>query len=386
MDDDIPPFGDRRPIGDADYQAVLGEELSVTLDLRTWEKGWEIERLISRIRSQVASAETAEVRVRAAIRNKIFPELKRQAHLPEAGVYPASPERLDTIFASKLFPGRVEAVNSIAASHDSLSLGITQIGVNVVGYGGQSGIFSQRFFRKDVTARNPDVLKVVQDCLERRHERGPRDNLSMLMRRYIRAYAERAILLDRSQAEWRMGPGNPCSREMLSGANYRPLLKASLGLLRRLIQDHRKFVFIHPAMDEQGYLTIGDALKAGEYAILHTLEEDSAWFVERWHYDNQMGDEALAFVRECCPEVVIGLFRASEQAPPRLFFAHREHVHVAAHIALADSMLRPERGFPMLLDVADASCRGVFGSESFLGLVNDAYTRAGAQFHYFGGR
>jgi hypothetical protein len=173
---------------------------------------------------------------------------------------------------------------------------------------------------------------------------------------------------------------------MLSGANYRPLLKASLGVLRGLIRDHKKFVFIHPAMDEQGYLTIGDALRAGEYAILHTLEEDSAYFVERWHYDNQMGDEALAFVREYCPEVVIGLFRASEQAPPRLFYAHREHAHVAAHIALADSMLRPERGFPMLLDVADASCRGVFGSESFLGLVNDAYTRAGAQFHYFGGR
>lgn len=386
MEDDIPPEGERRLIGDEDYAAALGEDLTFTLDLRTWEKGWEIERLISRIRSQVVDAETAEARIRTAIRNEILPGLRRQAHIPEAGVYEASPKRLNTVFDSKLFPGRVEAVNSIAASHDSLSLGITQIGVAVVGYGGLSGTFSQRLFRKDMTARDPDVLKVVQDCLERRHERGPRDRLSMLMRRYIRAYAERAILLDRSQAEWRIGPGNPCSREMLSGANYKPLLKASLGVLRRLIQEHKKFVFIHPALDEQGYLTIGDALKAGEYAILHTLEEDSAYFVERWHYDDRMGDEALAFVRECCPDVIIGLFRASEQAPPRLFYAHREHVHIAAHIAMADSILRPERGFPMLLDVADAACRGVFGSESFLGLVNDAYTRAGAQFHYFGGR
>ncbi|OJH40500.1 hypothetical protein [Cystobacter ferrugineus] len=386
MEDDIPSAGERRLIGDEDYAAALGEDLSFTLDLRTWEKGWEIERLISRIRSQVVDAETAEARIRTAIRNEILPGLRRQAHIPEAGVYEASPKRLNTVFDSKLFAGRVEAVNSIAASHDSLSLGITQIGVAVVGYGGLSGTFSQRLFRKDVTTQEPDVLKVVQDCLERRHERGSRDRLSMLMRRYIRAYAERAILLDRSQAEWRIGPGNPCSREMLSGANYKPLLKASLGVLRRLIREHKKFVFVHPALDEQGYLTIGDALKAGEYAILHTLEEDSAYFVERWHYDDRMGDEALAFVRECCPDVLIGLFRASEQAPPRLFYAHREHVHIAAHIAMADSILRPERGFPMLLDVADAACRGVFGSESFLGLVNDAYTRAGSQFHYFGGR
>ena len=35
---------------------------------------------------------------------------------------------------------------------------------------------------------------------------------------------------------------------------------------------------------------------------------------------------------------------------------------------------------------ADASCRSIFGSESFLGLVHDAYTRVGAKFHYFGER
>jgi len=386
MKDGTPPDGGRRFVGDADYRAILGEDLSTTLDLRTWEKGWEIERLISRIRSQVASAETSEARIRAAIRQEIFPDLKRQTRIPEAGVYEASPERLKTVFESLLFPGRVEAVNSIAASHDSLALGITQIGVSVVGYGGRSGTFSQRLFRKDVAARNPDTLKVVQDCLERRHERGPRDNVSMLMRRYIRAYAERAILLDRSEAEWRIGPGNPCSREMLSGANYKPLLKASLGVLKRLIREHQKFVFVPKELDEEGYLTLGAALKAGEYAILHTLEEDSSYFVQRWHYDHQMGDEALAFVMDYCPDVFIGLFRASEQAPPRLFYAHRQHVHIAAHVALADSILRPDRGFPMLLDVADASCRGVFGSESFLGLVNDAYTRAGSHHHYFGGR
>ncbi|HEX5754524.1 MAG TPA: hypothetical protein VFZ09_50540 [Archangium sp.] len=386
MEDGNPPDGERGFIGDEDYRKSLGEDLSTTLDLRTWEKGWEVERLISRIRTQVSSAETAEAHIRATIRQEVFPDLKRQTRIPEAGVYEASPDRLKTIFESRLFTGRVEAVSSIAAFHDSLALGITQIAVAIVGYGGVSGTFSQRLYRKDVSARTPDTMKVVQDCLKRRHERGMRDDLSMLMRRYIRAYAERALLLDRSQAEWLIGPGNPCSREMLSGANYRPLLSASLDVMKRLIRHHKKFVFVPRELDEEGYLTIGSALKPGEYAILHTLEEDSSYFVRRWHYDGRMGEEALAFVKEYCPEVFIGLFRASEQTPPRLFYAHREHVHIAAHLALADSIVRPDRGFPMLLDVADASCRGVFGSETFLGLVNDAYTRAGSKHHLLGGR
>jgi hypothetical protein len=386
MSDEIPPGRGGHFIGDADYEAGLSEELSTTLNLSNWEKGWDIEQLISRIRSQVTHAESAEERIRAAIRNEILPDLRNQALIPEAGVYEASPRRLKAVFDSQFFAGRVEAVNSVVAAHDSLSLGITQIGVAVVSYGGMSGTFSQRLFRKDMTARNLDALKMAQACIDRRHERGQRDLLSELARRGIRAYAERAVLTDRSKAEWRMGQGNPCSREMLSGSNYMPLLRASLAVLRRLIQGHKKFVFVPRVLNEQGYLTIGDALKAGEYAILHTIEADSTLFVERWHYDAGIGDEALEFVRECCPDVFVGLFRASELAPPRLFYAHREHVHMAAHIAMADSILRPERGFPMLLDVADASCRGVFGPESFQGLVNDAYTRAGSTFHYFSGR
>jgi len=81
----------------------------------------------------------------------------------------------------------------------------------------------------------------------------------------------------------------------------------------------------------------------------------------------------------------MGLYRTSNRAPPRIFYAHREHVHMAARVAMADSMLRRERGYPMLLDVAEASCRAAFGAEGFLGLVQDAWVRAGAGFQYFNG-
>ncbi|WNG39627.1 hypothetical protein F0U61_42610 [Archangium violaceum] len=376
-------------IGDEDYQAGFSEDLSTTLDIDRWDGGLDVERLIARIRSRITSATDTEEHVRAAVRGKIFPVLKTQTRVPEAGVYEARADWLKDLFEGLLFPGQVEAVNSVAVSHDSLPIGVTQIGVSVVGYGGTSGTFSQRLFRKEMSARSDDAFNEALECIRKRHERSGtsrRDSLSMLARRGIRAYAERAILLDKAGAEWRIGQGNPCSREMLSGSGYTGLLKASLGVLRRLIQKHKKFVFVPNALEERGYLTLGYALNGGEYAILQTLESDSAYFVERWQYEDGDRDRALAFVRECCPDVLIGLFRASNDAPPYLFYAHREHVHIAAHVALADSILRPQRGFPMLLDVADVSCRGVFGSDSFLGLVQDAYTQAGAKFHYLNGR
>jgi hypothetical protein len=388
-DDESPPDGDGHGIVDTEYRRVFAEDLDTTLDLATWEGGWDWERLIAGLGPHIVDSESREERVRTDVRNKILPSLKDSTRLKEAGVYEASPEWLKTVFEGLLFPGRVAAVNSIVAAHDSLSLGITQIGIAVVGYGGVSGNFSQQLFRRDMTTKNNDALREVMDCLRQRHDRsglGQRDSLSTLARRGIRAYAERAILMDRVQAEWRLGLGNPCSREMLSGSGYTRLLRASLGVLRRLILKHKKFVFVSEALDERAYLTLGSALRPGEYAILYTLEADSTYFVERWQYDTGVAEEALAFVRECCPQVLIGLFRSSEHAPPRLFYAHREHVHIAAHIALADSLLRSERGFPMLLDVAGAACRGIFGPESFQGLVNDAYTRAGAKLHYFGER
>jgi hypothetical protein len=254
-----------------------------------------------------------------------------------------------------------------------------------VSYGGRSETFVQRMFRKNLTIQNPDVLKEVVNSLKRMHHTsGQHDIMSELARRGIRAYADRAVLLENVDTEWRVGLGNPCSREILSGLKYPTLLARSLDMLRKLITVHKKFLFVATSLDERTYLTIGDALKPGEYAILHTIKQDSHYFLKQWEYNDQVREVARKFVDECCPDVIIGLFRVSEHAPPRLFYAHREFAHLAAHIAMADSLLSPARGFPMLLDVANDSCRSLFGSESFLSLVHDAYARAGAKFHYFG--
>jgi hypothetical protein len=108
--------------------------------------------------------------------------------------------------------------------------------------------------------------------------------------------------------------------------------------------------------------------------------------VKNGHYAQTYKDQAERFVHECGAQILYGLYCASEHAPPYLFYAHRKHVHLAARIAIADSILRPARGFPMLIDVADATCSSAFGSAAFTGLIHDAYTQAGMPLRYLGER
>ncbi|MCE9672623.1 hypothetical protein LY474_32930 [Myxococcus stipitatus] len=375
--------------GDDDYREAFGEDLPTTLDLDRWSTGFDLDRVMERFRQEIATAVHKEGRLRAAVRKEIFPKLSsRTRALPEAGVYKVTPEELSLIHERLLFRGKVDAVAGSQAAHDSLPIGISQIGVGVVGYQGTSGAFSQRLFRKEMSSRSTDPLQEAKDFIDMRQHRykGQHDTLSRMARRGIRTYAERAVLLHKSSAEWRMGLGNPCAHELLSGSGYMSLLQRSLTVLERLIHEHKKFVFVSGTLHDRGFLTMGFALDAGEYALLETLERDGGSIVEGWEYGGRSKRLAWEFVRESNSKVVKGLFRVSDHSPPRLFYAHREHVHEAAWVAMADSVLRPERGFPLLLDVAEMSCRSAFGDDGFIGLVHDAYAQAGANLQFFSER
>lgn len=382
------PFeGDAEFVGDEDFRKAFGEDLDRTLDIDTWSQGFDIADIMERFRSEIAGAVDKEGRASALIRKEVFPIIATRPGAPAgSGVYPTTADELETIHNGLLFTGKVEAVYGNTTSHESLPLGITQLGIALVGYGGTSGTFSQRLFRKEMTQQSADPVQEAIASINHRMRRstGPRhDTLSKLARRGIRTYAERAVLVEKATAEWRIGHGNPCAYELLSGSGYRSLLEASLKLLRQLIQQHQKFVFVTSEMEQRGYLTLGYALRAGEYIIIDTLEGFGERVVNRWEYEGDSSRLAKAFVDQCCPNVVCGVFRASERTPPLTFYAHREHAHLAVRVAMADSILRPERGFPMLLDVAETACRSAFGADGFLGLVHDAYAQAGANLEYF---
>src|SRR5439155_13308177 len=133
-------------------------------------------------------------------------------------------------------------------------------------------------------------------------------------------------------------------------------------VLRGLIEGHRKFVFVASEPRERMLLTIGQALRPLEYAIVGTLDCWLRDWLEQRRFAADTSTpldwdgEALApaewiprFIDRVASQVVVGLYRATRLAPAQLFYAHVDHADVAAHIVLADSVLQEHRGFPLLI-------------------------------------
>jgi len=220
-----------------------------------------------------------------------------------------------------------------------------------------------------------------------------RDELSELLQRGLLAYAERAVLATRAKAPWRLGHGSPAPLELI-GAKFTDLVIESIKVIRRLI-DHRRFVFVASEPSDRALLTIGQGLYPLEYAIVGTLPERIAAYLDHWTpthrptVDAAWDGEVLPpeeWVRRfrdvVAPQVVYGLYRATLLAPPQLFYAHVDHAHVAARIAIADSVLLEERGFPLLIDLADRVCKSVYAGGSLKEMAEAAYAATEAPFRY----
>jgi hypothetical protein len=165
--------------------------------------------------------------------------------------------------------------------------------------------------------------------------------------------------------------------ELLTGSGSMELLLAGLDLLRQFILEHKRFVYITSAPGERGLLTIGHALGTLQYAVIETSVYRMRRIVEEGHLRGSYREKAVDFYIEVAPQILVGVYRTSNAVPPRVFYAHKEFVHDAALIAMADSVLQAENGFPMLLDLAGRVCHSTFGEEGFLAAIRSAYSQRG---------
>ena len=376
------------PVGGDEFAGAYGEPLARTLDLSTWRPGEEIDELYERLEREVAAAMAQGDAIREQVRRLVVPQVGRRAGAPcGAGLYAATPRHLELQHRGLLFTGEVEACDGTMVPHETLALSVTAIGVVLVSYRGDRGTWGHRLFRRDLRVSSGDPVQDTLDLLNRRRRRtgvdheDRRDTLSELGRRGIMAYAERAILLEKSAAAWRMGHGNPAPYELLTGSGSMELLERGLALLARLI-DHERFVFVPSAPADRTLLTIGDALNPLEYAIVDTARDAMRAIVEGGHYGKRYRRLAEEVVAAYGEKVVRGVFRASAAAPAYLFYAHADRAHEAALLAMADAALQEHRGFPLLIDLADRVCRSVYGGGSLGELAASAYAAAGAPFRF----
>ncbi len=377
-----------------DFAEAYGVSFEQFIDLETWKTGPDLPSLYEELEEQVAKAVEEEEGRRDYIRNVLFPRIATgRRRSAESGLHAFTPAMLERSHSGFLFNGSVEACDGTSVVHDALPITITQLGVSLVSYNGPQGSYVHRLFRKDIQERASDPEVEIMELIERREKRsavGFDDDpefSSELSRRGLQAYIERAILARESSAPWRMGHGHPAPYELLTGhwAHRPKMVDAGLSLMREIVGLER-FVFVPSAPRKRGLLTLGYALNPLEYLVLFDVQKDLEAMVERGGYRGQAKHAVEEFVHDVGPEIVVGLYRASSLAPPYLFYAHRDHVHCAALIAMGDSVLQIHRGFPMLIDTADKLCAAEFGASEFTSSVQHAYARAGSPFRYLGER
>jgi hypothetical protein len=375
-------------VTDADeFRTSFGETLDQALDLSTWHRGEDLAKLYGRLEQEIAEAVKQEDELREQIRKVVFPRLQARDKAPKgAGVYRAEIADIEKTHRGLLFNGQVEACDGTSVPFDTLPITILQIGVCTVSYRGDQGSWVHRLYRRDLRLEGTDPVAETLDVLERRQKRSGydgtsrKDKLSELARRGVMTFAERSVLMNMCQAPWRMGHGNPTPYELLTGASMKELLDKSLALLSKLVE-HKRFVFVPSAPADRLSLTIGNALQFTQYAIIDTLEDDILRVADG-HYWPEYGARVKEFGHEYGKQIIKGVFRASEMGPAQMFYAHIDHAHQAALIALADSVLQDVRGFPMLIDLADMLCRTTFGRETLAAPTQTAYAEAGEPFRY----
>lgn len=380
--------GDPNLVDDNEFEAATGETIERTLDLATWQAGIDLRALYQRLEAEVGPALEQERRVQSVVRSEIFPMLRKAPDAPaEAGVHQAKPADLEDVHRKVLFSGQLDTCDGTTVTHDTLLLTVTQIGICLISYDGDELALSQRMYRRDLRTIGADPIDEAQKLLWRRRDRAAlgvpdkRDTLSELARRGIMTYAERATLLQRSDAAWRMGHGNIAPYELLTGSGSMALLAAGLKVLRELVA-YQRFVFVPSSIKDRLLLTIGDALGPLEYAVIQTADQRMRQIVENGRYNPESRHLADRFVNDIGHQIAVGVYRASAYAPATPFFAHVDYVHEAAHVAIADSALQEHRGFPLSIDLADAACRAMFGADTFDDAVASAYREHGEPLRY----
>jgi hypothetical protein len=289
-----------------------------------------------------------------------------------------------------LFNGGVDACDAVVAARENFALSVYYIATCLVSYDGEQGSWAQHLYRREIRGRGGDAIDEALKVLERRQAQddaaaaGKKDVMSELVRRGVTATMERSVLVDKARAPWRMGRGHPAPYEMITGSGMIELLDAALDVIRRLVLDHKRFVFV-PNRTTDGVLwTIGDALDPLEFAIVETAERKMIKTIKSGHYWSKRRRQVDEFFADVAPKIVTGVYRISRLTPPSIFYAHADHAEEAALIAMADSALQAHRGFPILIDIARSACEAHIGTEGFSSLIQSAYASNGDPLAYVG--
>ncbi|MFQ3593825.1 MAG: hypothetical protein SNJ82_11660, partial [Gemmataceae bacterium] len=383
------------------FEEQFAESFERVLNHSSWLQRRDPTLEYQRICQEVEAAIRDEDDATRTLRQQLLPALADSARVEGAGVYQADLGYVQQLQYDILFAGNAQACDGISQIHDSLATTIYQLGIALVSYGGHENCWHQTLFRRDLRSHHPDASEQVLALLQRREQRpgsdhDSREQMTELARRGILLFMEREILTHVATALWRIGHGSPAPLEMVA-TGYSDLVVRSIRLIRALLA-HERFLFVASDQSNRMLATIGNCLRPMEFVVIDSLNHYPGLKLDHWNPDFPAGADLRwnpsdaepiplhewlrRFREEVATQMVYGLFRASPLAPARVFFAHRKHSHTAAHLALADSCMLEVRGFPLLIDLADRTCRAIYGGGTLQEMTEAAYARAGVPFPY----
>lgn len=387
---------------------TLEQQFEQALDLDSWTTGERMDQLSARLEREVEMAAQFEDGMAPRLLKKLEEALPTAPDRSvESGVYTLSVDEVTGAIRNVLFNGLVEACDGTRVTVSTLPVTVVQIGICLTSYQGtgDGGTIGHRLYRHDIMRKNGNAEQEVLDFLSRRARRkknemarpefgddGHHMSISDMLCRALMIYAERAMLAERSTRPWRLGHGGPMPHELIVGSGRNEMAFASLQMLRGLLLDHKKFIFVPSEISDAAVVTIANALQPLQYAVLRNTKDIIEGYIagssyERPHYKASGLYQAVrSFQEDAGSKVVLGVYRASSLCPGRVFYAHEDHVHEAAQIVMADSALQEARGFPNLIDIADRTCKGMFEPGGLSAQVHAALARSGSPFRFLAER
>lgn len=379
--------GDGRGLSVDDFQRAFGENFVDAIDINTWSIGANLSELYPVIEQEWLKAKTDESRHRQIFRDYVFPRIKETGNVPFAGLNSQVDDvkqLLGKIHRGFLFNGAVTACGSTHAIFNTVPLSITQIGVCLINYEKQHGSYSHRLFSRDLRFKSDDPVQEALDLIEKRktidNAGDARAAMSNLAVRGIKAFVERAILLDKRlpQSKWILGNGTPAPYELMTGfwGSQREMMNRSIDLMARMVVDHQRFVYVHSCERFPDLWTLGNALLPFEFLIMSSLQDDLIRRVDLGGTRGVIRDEYTKFARDVGSKIVRGIYKVSHQAQPQIFYGHIDHIRTAALIAMADSVFQLHVGKPMLLDLASSLCEISFSKSELGATIEQAALKA----------
>lgn len=273
-----------------------------------------------------------------------------------------------------LHGGRVVAVDGTRSSYRTYSGMRCQIGVVAVNYSGDQ--IKRSFFISEAGFRKP-VDDIIQAIAKRNTAE---DQVSEMVVRALMLYREReAGMDDKFKGSFVMFHGPLLPFELMTGLGRWRALEKTLDVLERIVREKRCFSVISTTAF-QDYLTFGRAIERGQYltashyTVGHHIADNHDFMArEKWR------DEEFArmqqFLRNYAEQIWIGVIRVSDR--PYVFHAHKDNFDIAAAIIARDAMYQREKGFPLLIDYADALCSRYFSTADFNNMMEFELARHG---------